>query len=116
MGASKAAYYQSQRGNPKVKGLVLCAPPDLSQAFLAEKPAFRTTLSAAAEEVQEGRAEEILVTRLPLRGFVSARTFLNKYGPNEIANLLNYVDAITCPVLLVCGTLDHLVQYAEVIR
>lgn len=47
-----------------------------------------------------------MAVQFPLPYLVSAAGYLDKYGPEERYNLLNFVDRVACPMLFTFGTIE----------
>lgn len=116
LGAVKTLYYQSQRAHQKVRAIVLCAPPNLSNARMSGIDGFGEMMATATNRVEQHHNGPLLSGDVPIRGFFSPRTFVNKYNADDRSNALRYVDKINCPVLFICGTSDHLIQFAREIK
>lgn len=109
LGAVKAIYYLGHEPQSPVRRLVAISPPRLSHArFLAgpEAGAFSREFAVASEHVRQGRGETIMAVQFPLPYLVSAAGYLDKYGPEERYNLLNFVDRISCPMLFTFGAIE----------
>lgn len=109
LGAVKAIYYLAHEPQSPVRRLVAISPPRLSHArFLAgpDAAAFTREFAIAEEHVRQGRGETIMAVQFPLPYLVSAAGYLDKYGPEERYNLLNFIDRVACPMLFTFGTIE----------
>jgi hypothetical protein len=85
------------------------SPPRLSYSHFRQGPKaaeFQAELAAAEQLVREGRGETLMSVRFPLPYLVSAAGYLDKYGPAERYNLLNFGARVACPALYTFGTLE----------
>ncbi len=106
LGAAKVIEYQSKRKRNSVKAVISCSCAELSYDERHQKfENFDEIHSDAEWMVNEKRPEEIFrLKRLDgTTNFYSARTLIDKYGPNDKANALRHVRSITCPILLLSG-------------
>lgn len=105
-GAVKGIYQAAVAPHPAVARLVAISPPWLSHAhFLASAKAdeFRRDLEAAETAVAAERPDRLLDVRFPLPYLISARGFLDKYGPAERYNILRLTPDVTVPALFTFG-------------
>ncbi|HJT36404.1 MAG TPA: alpha/beta hydrolase [Pirellulales bacterium] len=109
LGAVKAIYYLAHEPQSPVRRLVAISPPRLSHArFLSSPDAaeFSREFAVADDHMRQGRGETIMAVQFPLPYLVSAAGYLDKYGPEERYNLLNFVDRVACPMLFTFGTIE----------
>ena len=109
LGAVKAIYAVSHDPQLPVAWLVALSPPRLSHsAFLADARGedFRRDFVRAEALVDERMPETLIEIRFPLAYAVSARGFLDKYGPDERYNILRLVDRVACPLLVTYGSAE----------
>lgn len=108
LGAIKAIYSQAFDGQPDVvSGLIAVSPPRLSyQAFQnsLESSQFFESISTAESLVKEGRGDELFTAKFPFPLLISAGSYLDKYGPAERYNILNFAGRLTCPALVTYGS------------
>jgi len=117
LGAVKVTYYLAQTHDPRVAGLILLSPAD-TMGWIREKlgHAFPKALAHAQRLLEASRGTELM----PLRFYetpVSARTFVEAYGPRSLTGVFNIsrtdrqrfpeLAAITVPVLLEVGTVEE---------
>jgi pimeloyl-ACP methyl ester carboxylesterase len=112
LGAVKAIYalaHDDDHALSAVAGLMAISPPRLSYAHFRQGPKaaeFQAELAAAEQLVREGRGETLMSVRFPLPYLVSAAGYIDKYGPAERYNLLNFAPRVACPALYTFGTLE----------
>ena len=107
LGALKVIYSQVHQPIKEVTAVLGISPPRLScQAFLAAETSslFREALEVAQQRVDQGRGEELIEIRVPLPLLISARAYLDKYGPRERYNLLQFISQIRSPLLVTYGS------------
>lgn len=88
-------------------GFVGLSPARLSYRWFLESPQadlFQATLTRAQELVQAGQAEQIIQVEFPLPYLVTARGYLDKYGPGEQYNVLEHLRQVALPTLLTWGS------------
>jgi pimeloyl-ACP methyl ester carboxylesterase len=107
LGAIKAVYSQAHEPFPGVVRLVAVSPPRLScQAFKnsLESAPFFDSLMTAEQLVKLGRGEELFLAKFPFPLLISAASYIDKYGPAERYNILNYVGRVGVPALFTYGS------------
>ena len=107
LGALKVIYSQVHQPIEEVTAVLGISPPRLScQAFLAAETSslFRESLEVAQQRVDQGRGEELIEIRFPLPLLISARGFLDKYGPGERYNTLQFISRLRTPLLVTYGS------------
>ena len=109
LGALKVIYSQAHQPIEEVSALLAISPPRLScQAFLAAETSslFGESLELAQQRVDEGRGEELIEIHFPLPLLITARGYLDKYGPGERYNLLTFIQQVRSPLLVSFGSLE----------
>jgi alpha/beta superfamily hydrolase len=109
LGAVKAIYALSRAPQPAVGCLVALSPPRLSYSAFCQSPqgpAFLETYKSAERLIQDGRPAALLEVQLPLSYVVTAAGFVEKYGPDERFNFLQFVSSVPCPTLITFGSLE----------
>lgn len=109
LGGVKVIYYQALERDPRVAALVSLSPVRLSSSyFLASEDAgeFREALRRARRLVAQGRPDALIQVNFPMPHIFSASSYIDKHGPDERYNLLKYAHLVTCPLLVVGGTLE----------
>ena len=107
LGAIKGAYSQSHEPNANVVGLIAASPPRLScQAFRnsLESAPFFDSLSTAEQLAKAGRGDELFLAKFPFPLLISAASYIDKYGPAERYNILNFTGQVAVPALFTYGS------------
>jgi len=110
LGAVKAIYALATDHSIEVSLLAAVSPPHLSYSYFCETPRgddFRQMFATAEQYVREGRGEELLFVKFPLRYYVTAAGFIDRYGPAERYNVLRLLDRVPCPTLVTYGSLEE---------
>lgn len=112
LGAIKAVYYQAQSGSDIVRRVLAMSPPRLSyECFQAgcEGPEFFESYATARRMVKHDGGDDVFKATFPFPLLISARTFIDKYGPGERYNILKFSDRVACPTLFTYGSaeLEH---------
>jgi pimeloyl-ACP methyl ester carboxylesterase len=106
LGAVKAVYAQAQEQFPEVAALVAVSPPRLSYAAFMNAPEssqFWDSMHLAQQMAKVGQSEELFSSKYPFPLLITASAYIDKYGPAERYNILNFVAALPCPALFVYG-------------
>ena len=112
LGAVKAVYslaHDAERKLSHVAGLLAISPPRLSYSHFCQGPRaveFQADLAAAEAHQSAGRGETLMSVRFPLPYLVSAAGYVDKYGPAERYNVLNFAAAVRCPALYTFGAIE----------
>jgi pimeloyl-ACP methyl ester carboxylesterase len=107
LGAVKAVYAQAHEKLPNVAAVVAVSPPRLSySAFMsaADSTPFWESMRTAEELVQTGRGEDLFTSKYPFPLLITAASYIDKYGPAERYNILNFAGDVNCPALFVYGS------------
>src|SRR6266852_4606691 len=84
LGAVKTVYFLSLAHDPRVVCAVASSPPRfVHQAYLASAggPRFKADIERAQQMLDAGQPEGLLEAQVPQVRPLSARTYLDKYGP-----------------------------------
>ena len=54
--------------------------------------------------VKEGRGDDFFTARFPFPLLISAGSYIDKYGPAERYNILNFAGRLSCPALFTYGS------------
>jgi alpha/beta hydrolase family protein len=106
LGALKSVYYLAKEQDDRVPLVVAISPPRFAcRDFLALQGAesFKAELDHAMRQIDEGRPDELFAIQEPIRSIMSARTFVDKYGPEERYDVLELLPALKVPTLVTIG-------------
>ena len=109
LGAVKCIYSLVSEPAPSVSHLVALSPPRLSYSHFARSvagPQFLAVFEKARNLIDQARGAELLDVGFPLPYVVSAAGYVDKYGPDERFNFLNYIGRLPCPTLFLFGALE----------
>ncbi|MCI0684491.1 MAG: alpha/beta hydrolase [Gemmataceae bacterium] len=109
LGAVKCLYALAQPGGPEVAGLIALSPPRLSYSWFCQSARAAEFLETFrwAEELQEGgQPNALMEVKLPLPFVITAAGYLEKYGPDECYDYLNFLASIRCPALFLFGGIE----------
>jgi pimeloyl-ACP methyl ester carboxylesterase len=107
LGAIKSIYAQALERFDSVAGIVALSPPRLShRAFMnsLESSPYFDSLATAEELVRDGKPQELFQAKFPFPLLITAAGYIEKYGPAERYNILQYVPQLPCPALFVYGS------------
>jgi pimeloyl-ACP methyl ester carboxylesterase len=118
LGAVKAIYYQGHRRRSEVAAVVACSAPKLFYSQrIQEQPDFAKNMARAQAMLAEGRGSDLFAaTAGSGPGLFSARTYVDKYGPEEHTDLRRLAPSLGCPVLTIAGSAEFtpsFVPYAQ---
>jgi pimeloyl-ACP methyl ester carboxylesterase len=109
LGAVKTVYFLSVANDPRVACAVVSSPPRfVHQAYLASPngPRFKADIDHAQQLVDQGQPESIIEAQIPQARAFSARTYLDKYGPNARYDYFEHVPQAQVPLFLTLGGLE----------
>lgn len=107
LGAIKAVYSQAHEPVGNIVGLIAASPPRLScQAFKnsLESAPFFDSLSTAEQLVKAGRGDELFLAKFPFPLLMSGTAYIDKYGPGERYNILDFAGRVSVPALFTYGS------------
>jgi hypothetical protein len=106
LGAIKALYSQSFAPHPRLACLIAISPPRLSCRAFTEGPEgsrFFGDLDTARRHLEAGQPRVLFDTHVPFPMVMSAAAYVDKYGPAERYNILEFAGRVACPHLYVYG-------------
>jgi pimeloyl-ACP methyl ester carboxylesterase len=109
MGAVKCLYAAAHEPQLAPACVVAVSPPRLSYAWFCSSPdgeEFLRTYQLAEQHAATGQATTILDVKLPLPLLITAGGFLEKYGPDERYNYLQFLAGVDRPTLITLGELE----------
>ena len=109
LGAIKSLYAQAHEPDAETLGVIACSPIILSRSAFSTGPRaaeYQSDLERAQEFVSRGEGSKLFHIRNPISLWISARSYLDKYGPEERYNILNFLHSVACPILFTYGRLE----------
>jgi hypothetical protein len=106
LGAIKALYSEATEPHPHTSCAIALSPPRLSFAMFnqgKQSAPFFTSISLAERSVQAGRPHELMEVSVPYPMLISAGSYLDKYGPEEKYNIVNFANRVRPPTLIIYG-------------
>lgn len=106
LGAIKSIYSQAFASHPNIKNIIALSATRLSHAKLSDSPRgelFRETIKKCESLVQQKQANNPIQVPFPFPTWMSPQGYLDKYGPSESFNWLDFVDRIEIPTLMLFG-------------
>ncbi|MFN6127488.1 MAG: alpha/beta hydrolase [Planctomycetota bacterium] len=109
LGAVKVGFALAS-GLQGIESWVAISPPRLTTELLLRDPAkrdvFREQLQEAQSYCDAGKDNHIMRVRFPLPNWVSARTFVDKYGSGDKYDYLTWRGRLNLPTLWLFGQLE----------
>jgi pimeloyl-ACP methyl ester carboxylesterase len=106
LGAVKTIYYLANEADTRVCCAVASSPPrQRYRAYLTMPLAeeFQTTLQRANALIERGEPDTLMRVRLPNPNVFSARTYVDKYGPQERYDIVTHLPRVRVPLLMTLG-------------
>jgi hypothetical protein len=106
LGAVKAVFWAAENGI-EIDRMIAISPPRLNTQLLLgdtkRAAVFGEHLQLAQSLCDQGKPDEVIKVRFPLPNWVSASTFLDKYGSGSKYDYLAHLEKIRAKVLWVFG-------------
>jgi pimeloyl-ACP methyl ester carboxylesterase len=106
LGAVKTVYFQSQVRDPRVVCAIASSPPRFVHAVYRTSEhgeRFANDIARAQLAIDAGDPERIIEALIPQNRPFSARTYVDKYGPNARFDYFQYLSGTPRPLLLTLG-------------
>ena len=108
LGAVKGAYWLgNQTEKAEIERFIALSPPRLNTELITDDPrkgvVFREQLDVAKSLCESGEGDRIIRVRFPLPNWVSAGTFVDKYGSGDKYDYLRFLPTIDPPSLWIFG-------------
>jgi pimeloyl-ACP methyl ester carboxylesterase len=107
LGAIKAVYSQAYEKFVEVAAVVAVSPPRLSYSAFMNAPEssfFGESMHNAEDMVTAGQGDELFTSKFPFPLLITASGYIDKYGPAERYNILEFAAAVPCPALFIYGS------------
>jgi pimeloyl-ACP methyl ester carboxylesterase len=114
LGAVKTIYYLATEHDPRVVCAVTTSPPRFSHsAYLGEAEAreFTDQLAAAQRLLDQGEGEHLLAVEVPTPLVLTARTYVDKYGPDARYDILAHLPNVPAPLLVTVGSKEDQISF-----
>jgi len=106
LGALKSVYFMAKEKDARVPLIVAASPPRFSYRTFIDvdrSGAFAAEYEKARRLVEAGQPDELFAISEPIRSLMAARTFVDKYGPEERYDVLDLLPAVQVPVFVSVG-------------
>lgn len=107
MGGVKSIFTMSVAAHPAVRAVITVSAPRFRHSAYYGHPQgqkFRDDYAAARESVSQGDTDRLMSVTLPLPMLITARNYLEKYGPEDQFDIAKHLPNVACPVLSMVGT------------
>lgn len=121
LGTLKTVFYEHQTQDERVRGVVLISPVDhIGLQRMATGGKYDEAINIARQMIEHGKSDELMPrVYCPLWRFsISAKSYINAFGPNTKSSIFNFHDpnarfeelsTIKCPMLATYGTIREAV-------
>lgn len=121
LGTLKTVFYEHQTQDERVRGVVLISPVDhIGLQRMATGGKYDEAINIARQMIEHGKSDELMPrVYCPLWRFsISAKSYINAFGPNTKSGIFNFHDpnarfeelsTIKCPMLATYGTIREAV-------
>jgi alpha-beta hydrolase superfamily lysophospholipase len=109
LGAVKSLYALAQQPTLRANCIIAISPPRLSYSWFCSGPKageFLETFNKAQEHVEHSQPAALLDVKFPLPFAITAAGYVEKYGPDERYNYLNFAASVKCPTLITLGSVE----------
>ena len=107
LGGVKVVYYKAIEKDQRVASLICCSPVRLSHNYFLRTEAaaeHQAILKTANELIEKGQPDALMDVKFPGPQLISARSYVDRHGPEEKYYLTRHISNITCPILFTVGT------------
>jgi dipeptidyl aminopeptidase/acylaminoacyl peptidase len=109
LGAVKTVYFLGVQDDPRIACAVASSPPRFANSSYRESSdgaRFQADIARAESLLAGGQPEALFEALVPVPRWFSARTYLDKYGPNARYDYFEQLPNIRKPLLLTVGSLE----------
>ena len=108
LGAVKTIYFLSVQDDARITRAIASSPPRFSYSMYvaAEGDRFQSVMEQAQSLIAAGKPDEVIEANVPVPQRFSARTYVDKYGPQARYDYLQHVPNVRKPLLLTLGSLE----------
>ncbi|MCI0640944.1 MAG: alpha/beta fold hydrolase [Gemmataceae bacterium] len=109
VGAVKSLYAAAHEPALAPQGILALSPPRLSYSWFcqsAQAQEFLAAFEKAEALIAAGEGKTLIDVMLPLPMAIAAAGYVEKYGPSERYNYLNFTPAVKCPTHFLFGSVE----------
>jgi len=109
LGAVKTVYFLGVQDDPRIVCAVASSPPRFNNANYRgslDGDRFQADIQRAESSMAAAQPDALLDARIPQQRWFSARTYLEKYGPNTRFDYFQHLPNVRKPLLLTVGSLE----------
>ncbi|MBV9892548.1 MAG: alpha/beta fold hydrolase [Chloroflexi bacterium] len=109
LGAVKTIYFLSVQDDARIVCAAASSPPRFSYAMYAsahDGQRFQSAIQRAQDLVNSDSGLDLVEAEVPVRRRFTARTYLDKYGPDARYDYLSHLPNVRKPLLLTVGSLE----------
>ena len=109
LGAVKSIYYMATENDPRIKMMIASSPPRFSYTgyqVMDDWDNYKQQLDEANQHVADGHPEALMEVLYPSANLLTAKVFLDKYGPEEKYDVVMLLPNVKVPVLVTVGSLE----------
>jgi pimeloyl-ACP methyl ester carboxylesterase len=107
LGAVKTIYFLATGEDSRVPWAIATSPPQFSYSDYVARPdghLFLAYFDKAKQLVAEGQPDAVFPVTIPTTVLLAAKTYLDKYGPEERFDIVNHLPNVRVPILVTIGT------------
>ena len=107
LGAVKTIYFLATDGDPCVTWAIATSPPQFSYSDYVSRPdghLFLEYFNKAKQLVADGQPDAVFPVTIPTTVLLAAKTYLDKYGPEERFDIVKHLPNVQVPILVTIGT------------
>ena len=107
LGAVKTIYFLANGGDPRVSWAIATSPPQFSYSDYVSRPdghLFTAYFDEAKRLVAAGQPDAVFPVTIPTTVLLAAKTYLDKYGPEERFDIIKHLPNVRVPMLVTIGT------------
>lgn len=119
LGAVKTIYYLATERDPRVVCAMSTSPPRFSySAYLGEPESdeFKDQLAAVQRLGDQGDGEQLIAVQVPTPLVLTARTYVDKYGPDARYDVLEHLPNVPAPILVTVGSKEDQISFRDLPR
>jgi pimeloyl-ACP methyl ester carboxylesterase len=106
LGAVKTIYFLATEGDSRVVWAIATSPPQFSYSDYVSRPdgrLFTAYFDEARRLVAAGQPDAVFPVTIPTNVLLAAKTYLDKYGPEERFDIIKHLPNVRVPMLITIG-------------